>query len=60
MRPVFMTSSAAAIGVLPAAIAIGIGAHSQLPLARVAVGGVLMSFVVNLAVLPVLYKIVHR
>ena len=39
MRPVLMTSLAAAIGLFPAAIATGIGAQSQQPLARVVVGG---------------------
>lgn len=59
MRPVLMTSLAAAIGLLPAAIATGIGAQSQQPLARVVVGGMLTSPVLILLVLPVLYQVVH-
>jgi cobalt-zinc-cadmium resistance protein CzcA len=59
MRPVLMTTLAAAIGLLPAAIATGIGAQSQQPLARVVVGGMLTSALLILLVLPVLYKIVH-
>jgi cobalt-zinc-cadmium resistance protein CzcA len=43
MRPVLMTTLAAAIGLLPAAVATGIGAQSQQPLARVVVGGMLTS-----------------
>lgn len=60
MRPVLMTSLAAAIGLLPAAVATGIGAQSQQPLARVVVGGMLTSAVLILLVLPILYQLVHR
>jgi cobalt-zinc-cadmium resistance protein CzcA len=60
MRPVMMTSLAAAIGLLPAAIATGIGAQSQQPLARVVVGGMLTSPVLILVVLPVLYLVLYR
>lgn len=60
MRPVLMTTLAAAIGLLPAAVATGIGAQSQQPLARVVVGGMLTSALLILLVLPVLYKIVHK
>ena len=59
MRPVLMTTLAAAIGLLPAAVATGIGAQSQQPLARVVVGGMLTSALLILLVLPVLYKIIH-
>jgi cobalt-zinc-cadmium resistance protein CzcA len=60
MRPVLMTALAAAIGLLPAAVATGIGAQSQQPLARVVVGGMLTSAVLILVVLPVLYQLAHR
>lgn len=60
MRPVLMTSLAAAIGLLPAAVATGIGAQSQQPLARVVVGGMLTSAVLILIVLPVIYSMIHR
>ncbi|MFM8551638.1 MAG: efflux RND transporter permease subunit, partial [Nitrospiraceae bacterium] len=60
MRPVLMTTLAAAIGLLPAAVATGIGAQSQQPLARVVVGGMLTSAVLILMVLPVLYQLVYR
>src|SRR5581483_2042864 len=60
MRPVLMTTLAAAIGLLPAAVASGIGAQSQQPLARVVVGGMLTSAVLILMVLPVLYRLVYR
>ena len=60
LRPVLMTSLAAAIGLLPAAVATGIGSQSQQPLARVVVGGMLTSAVLILVVLPILYRIWHR
>jgi cobalt-zinc-cadmium resistance protein CzcA len=60
MRPVLMTTLAAAIGLLPAAVATGIGAQSQQPLARVVVGGMLTSAALILLVLPVLYQVAHR
>lgn len=60
LRPVLMTSLAAAIGLLPAAIATGIGSQSQQPLARVVVGGMLTSAVLILIVLPILYRLWHR
>ncbi|MBI4402189.1 MAG: efflux RND transporter permease subunit, partial [Nitrospirae bacterium] len=60
MRPVLMTTLAAAIGLLPAAVATGIGAQSQQPLARVVVGGMLTSAALILLVLPVLYQLLHR
>lgn len=60
MRPVLMTTLAAAIGLLPAAVATGIGAQSQQPLARVVVGGMLTSAALILLVLPVLYELLHR
>ncbi|MEW6245859.1 MAG: CusA/CzcA family heavy metal efflux RND transporter [Nitrospirota bacterium] len=60
MRPILMATLAAAIGLLPAAVATGIGSQAQRPLARVVVGGMLTAAVLILLVLPVLYDIVHR
>jgi cobalt-zinc-cadmium resistance protein CzcA len=60
MRPVLMTTLAAGIGLLPAAVATGIGAQSQQPLARVVVGGMLTSAALILLVLPVLFSLLHR
>jgi cobalt-zinc-cadmium resistance protein CzcA len=59
MRPILMATLAAAVGLLPASLATGIGAQTQQPLARVVVGGMLMAAVLILVVLPVLYEIVH-
>ena len=57
MRPILMATLGAAIGLLPAAVATGIGAQTQQPLARVVVGGMLTAAVLILVVLPVLYSL---
>ena len=60
LRPVLMASLAAAIGLLPASIATGIGSETQRPLARVVVGGMITTPLLVLLVLPALYKLVHE
>lgn len=60
MRPILMATLGAAIGLLPASLATGIGAQAQKPLACVVVGGMLTAACLILVVLPVLYEIVHR
>lgn len=60
MRPILMATLGAAIGLLPAALASGIGAQAQKPLARVVVGGMLSAAFLILVVLPVLYELVHQ
>jgi cobalt-zinc-cadmium resistance protein CzcA len=59
MRPILMATLGAAIGLLPAAVATGIGSQAQQPLARVVVGGMLTAAFLILVVLPVLYELVH-
>ncbi len=51
-RPVMMTCIAACVGLLPAAVATGIGSQVQKPLALVVVGGILLAPVLILIVLP--------
>jgi len=60
MRPILMATLCAAIGLLPAALATGIGSQAQKPLALVVVGGMLTAAILILVVLPVLYEIVHH
>ncbi len=54
MRPVVMMCLSACIGLLPAAISTGIGSETQRPLAAVIVGGMLLTPVLILLVIPVL------
>jgi heavy metal efflux system protein len=60
MRPVMMTCIAACVGLLPAAVSIGIGSQVQKPLALVVVGGILLAPVLILIVLPVLIGLFSR
>jgi cobalt-zinc-cadmium resistance protein CzcA len=58
MRQIFMTGLSACIGLVPAAISTGIGAQVQQPLACVVVGGMLLSPICSLLVIPTLARIV--
>ena len=60
LRPILMTALVASFGFIPMAIATGVGAEVQRPLATVVIGGVLSSTLLTLLVLPLLYKLVHR
>jgi len=55
LRPVLMTASIAALGLIPMLLATGIGSEVQRPLATVVVGGLISSTLLTLFVLPVLY-----
>ena len=57
MRPLLMTSLAACIGLLPAALSTGIGSQVQRPLATVVVGGMLIGPVLLLLVVPALQMV---
>lgn len=59
-RPVLMTATVAALGLLPAAIATGLGSDIQRPLATVVVGGLVTATSLTLLILPVLYYLVER
>jgi len=54
-RPIVVSGIVAVIGFLPAALFHGIGAESQLPLARVVGGGLISSTLLTLLVLPAIY-----
>ena len=60
LRPVMMTSIAACVGLLPAAVSTGIGSQVQKPLALVIVGGILLAPVLILIVMPVLIDLFSR
>jgi cobalt-zinc-cadmium resistance protein CzcA len=60
MRPVVMTCIAACVGLLPAAVATGIGSQVQKPLALVVVGGTLLAPLFILIVLPLLIASLSR
>lgn len=55
LRPIIMTSLAAALGILPLAIGLGAGSELRAPMARAIVGGVITSTILTLFVIPVVY-----
>ena len=57
MRQIFMTGLSACIGLVPAAFSTGIGSQVQQPLACVIVGGMLLSPICSLIVIPVLSRL---
>tara|TARA_R110001606_G_scaffold399222_2_gene582380 strand:- start:31884 stop:35063 length:3180 start_codon:yes stop_codon:yes gene_type:complete len=56
LRPVLMTASIAALGLIPMLLATGIGSEIQRPLATVVVGGLVSATLLTLFILPVLYE----
>jgi cobalt-zinc-cadmium resistance protein CzcA len=60
MRPVLMTCIVACVGLVPAALSTGIGSQVQRPLALVVVGGMLLTPVLVLLVLPLLILMFSR
>ncbi|OGW67186.1 MAG: cytochrome-c peroxidase [Nitrospirae bacterium RIFCSPLOWO2_02_FULL_62_14] len=56
LRPVIMTMMTTLLGLLPLAVAQGIGAEVQRPLATVVIGGLFSSTALTLVVLPALYR----
>ncbi len=56
LRPVLMTASITALGLIPLLFASGPGSEIQRPLAIVVIGGLLSSTVLTLILLPILYQ----
>jgi len=56
LRPVLMTASVAALGLIPMVLSSGVGAEIQRPLATVILGGLATSTSLTLFVLPVLFE----
>ncbi|MBV8938463.1 MAG: efflux RND transporter permease subunit [Alphaproteobacteria bacterium] len=60
LRPVLMTSLATIIGLIPMALALGAGSEAYAPLARVIIGGLTMSVILTVFIVPVAYLLVYR
>jgi cobalt-zinc-cadmium resistance protein CzcA len=60
IRPVLMTATIAAIGLLPAATSTGIGSETSRPLAIVVIGGLITSTVLTLFIFPIILKGAYR
>jgi len=55
VRPVVMTATMAALGLLPAALSQGVGAETARPFAVVIIGGLFTATLLTLFILPILY-----
>ncbi len=60
LRPIMMTALVAALGLLPAAIAIGVGTDTQKPFALVIVSGLFSRLAISIFLMPALYALVAR
>ncbi len=59
-RAVVMTALMALIGLMPAAISMGIGSESQKPLATVIIGGLITDTVYTLLIAPIIFWVFNR
>ncbi|MGH7515960.1 MAG: efflux RND transporter permease subunit [Gemmatimonadales bacterium] len=60
LRPILMTSVSTIMGALPIALGLGAGAASRRPLGYAIVGGVLVSTILTLFLVPVVYVLFDR
>src|SRR5262249_50738884 len=60
LRPILMTSVATVAGAIPAALGVGPGAETRAPMARSIIGGIVLSTLVTLVIVPVFYVLIER
>jgi multidrug efflux pump subunit AcrB len=60
LRPILMTSLATVIGLIPMALRLGTGAEAYAPLAQAIIGGLLVSVVATIYLVPAAYWLLHR
>jgi cobalt-zinc-cadmium resistance protein CzcA len=60
LRPIMMTALVAALGLLPAALATGVGTDTQRPFALVIVSGLFTRLLISIFLMPALYVLVAR
>ncbi|HKQ70808.1 MAG TPA: efflux RND transporter permease subunit [Polyangiaceae bacterium] len=60
LRPILMTTIATILGLVPMALGIGEGSETNLPLARAVIGGLTVSTVFTLFLVPALYTALDR
>jgi len=60
LRPVLITASVAALGLIPMLFATGPGSEIQKPLAAVVIGGLISSTLLTLFMLPTLFRVFER
>jgi multidrug efflux pump subunit AcrB len=60
LRPVLMTSLATILGMIPMALALETGSEQYAPLARAIIGGLTVSVIVTVFLVPAAYLLIHR
>jgi cobalt-zinc-cadmium resistance protein CzcA len=60
LRPIMMTALVAALGLLPVALATGVGTDTQRPFALVIVSGLFSRLLISIFLMPALYELVAR
>jgi Cu/Ag efflux pump CusA len=60
LRPILMTSLATIASALPLALGFGPGAETRAPLARSIIGGIMLSTLVTLIIVPIFYMLFDR
>jgi multidrug efflux pump subunit AcrB len=60
MRPILMTTLATIVGLMPMALKLGEGSEASAPLARAAAGGLAVSTILTLFLVPAIYEMFYR
>ncbi|MHB2009846.1 MAG: efflux RND transporter permease subunit, partial [Acidobacteriaceae bacterium] len=60
LRPIIMTTLATVLGIIPMSLGLEAGSEQYAPLARALLGGVLVSAVVSVFLVPTVYYLIHR
>jgi multidrug efflux pump subunit AcrB len=60
LRPIMMTTFATLLGLVPLALALEAGSEQYAPLARAIIGGLGLSFLATLFLVPAAYLLMHR
>ena len=60
LRPILMTTTTTVLGLLPMAIGFGEGAEVRAPMAIVVIGGLIVSTLLTLVILPTVYSVMDR
>jgi HAE1 family hydrophobic/amphiphilic exporter-1 len=60
LRPILMTTLTTVLGLLPLALGFGEGAEVRAPMAITVIGGLTVSTMLTLVVIPVMYAVMDR
>lgn len=60
LRPILMTSLATVVGLIPMALGLGTGSETNAPLARAVVGGLTVSTILTLFLVPTVYTMLEE